>query len=142
MKGLKLMNLSQITINLTNIYTESSNLTKVCEVNQYKALESVQMFPKIVLYTTLSAFLICYIYILFSAFIKNPKNKEMIKDRVINILTLLLAVASYFLIYTTGKITEATSQYFEYILWFLIGGLLLSLVFQHGNKNIGKAFIP
>lgn len=122
-----------LSVNFTPIYINNNSFAQTCELNQYILLDNLQKFPKIVLYTSLAAFLIVYIYIVFSSFIKNTENRSFIQEKILGTLALLLTTNIYFVIFLTLKIKDDTI-----ITWAaltLIAGLLISIYFSKFHKR-------
>lgn len=141
------MNISIDPASLSAFNNITPSFEKICEVNQYNALKSVQNFPDLVFYLSLSAFIILFLYVLFSAHIKNIENKMWIQERTINASAMITTCSLYFITLiqfpseTTGAVMEKIS--FGLILLMVISITIQKVkqykVKQHeqeGNKRI------
>lgn len=128
------MNLTDLNITIPSIIIDNtSSFKEICEINQYKALESVQHYPLIVLWCSVALFTLTFIYILFSAFIKNPETKLELQERLIGIVALLSSALLFFILLMTYP-NETTGNYIQIGVLCLIMLLLISIYYSKVKK--------
>lgn len=127
-------NIYDLNITFPNIIIDNvTSFKEICEVNQYRALESVQHYPLIVVWFSVALFIILFIYILFSAFIKNSEFKLEIQERIIGLSMLISSVLLFFIILMTYP-NEMTGNYIQIAILFMMAFLLISIYYSKVKK--------
>ena len=110
-----------------------TSFKEICEINQYKILESVQRYPKIIFYLSLALFLFLMIDRIILPMI--PKLYQYLGNETLIKVSSALSLANiYFITLFTFNITEINYKYISLALWIFSGILICATIYKNKEK--------